>query len=215
RRRHTRFSRDWSSDVCSSDLPCGVGDRETADRHAQGERIERHRLDGGLATERVGQAGFELRPKQRRYREPGREEEEREREDGPREPPRPAAARGPEFGCCSAVVHRDACGARGATPGALHGLPILRAAARAVEGARSARSRYGVVRMIDASIVPSALRDRSTLVVPPLRPVIVVSTTPSAPRYRSTLCVFPFGPVVVRSTRPSAPRLRSTVVTPP
>src|SRR5690606_39325467 len=23
RRRHTRFSRDWSSDVCSSDLPCG------------------------------------------------------------------------------------------------------------------------------------------------------------------------------------------------
>src|SRR5690606_39638145 len=28
RRRHTRFSRDWSSDVCSSDLvvlPCGAG----------------------------------------------------------------------------------------------------------------------------------------------------------------------------------------------
>src|SRR6266511_2380582 len=24
RRRHTRFSRDWSSDVCSSDLPCGA-----------------------------------------------------------------------------------------------------------------------------------------------------------------------------------------------
>src|SRR5690606_22488317 len=24
RRRHTRFSRDWSSDVCSSDLACGV-----------------------------------------------------------------------------------------------------------------------------------------------------------------------------------------------
>src|SRR5690606_40305338 len=23
RRRHTRFSRDWSSDVCSSDLPIG------------------------------------------------------------------------------------------------------------------------------------------------------------------------------------------------
>src|SRR5690606_39880605 len=23
RRRHTRFSRDWSSDVCSSDLACG------------------------------------------------------------------------------------------------------------------------------------------------------------------------------------------------
>src|SRR5215475_10517147 len=25
RRRHTRFSRDWSSDVCSSDLPPAVG----------------------------------------------------------------------------------------------------------------------------------------------------------------------------------------------
>src|SRR5690606_39855324 len=24
RRRHTRFSRDWSSDVCSSDLPSGA-----------------------------------------------------------------------------------------------------------------------------------------------------------------------------------------------
>src|SRR6266511_5957634 len=26
RRRHTRFSRDWSSDVCSSDLPGSVGE---------------------------------------------------------------------------------------------------------------------------------------------------------------------------------------------
>src|SRR5207249_7252289 len=25
RRRHTRSKRDWSSDVCSSDLPCWVG----------------------------------------------------------------------------------------------------------------------------------------------------------------------------------------------
>src|SRR5690606_41190961 len=32
RRRHTRFSRDWSSDVCSSDLPprAGYGDRDRA-----------------------------------------------------------------------------------------------------------------------------------------------------------------------------------------
>src|SRR5690606_40800669 len=28
RRRHTRFSRDWSSDVCSSDLDEGAGDRQ-------------------------------------------------------------------------------------------------------------------------------------------------------------------------------------------
>src|SRR5690606_40878271 len=27
RRRHTRFSRDWSSDVCSSDLQLGARDR--------------------------------------------------------------------------------------------------------------------------------------------------------------------------------------------
>src|SRR5207302_8267173 len=27
RRRHTRFSRDWSSDVCSSDLGCGSAKR--------------------------------------------------------------------------------------------------------------------------------------------------------------------------------------------
>src|SRR5690606_39667193 len=34
RRRHTRFSRDWSSDVCSSDL-----------RIAERERLEKERLD--------------------------------------------------------------------------------------------------------------------------------------------------------------------------
>src|SRR6185503_20679961 len=36
RRRHTRCSRDWSSDVCSSDLPVGVwndrGQRQEFDR---------------------------------------------------------------------------------------------------------------------------------------------------------------------------------------
>src|SRR5690606_40839990 len=34
RRRHTRFSRDWSSDVCSSDLPTGIPTAwaEAADR---------------------------------------------------------------------------------------------------------------------------------------------------------------------------------------
>src|SRR6266511_3875588 len=33
---HTRFSRDWSSDVCSSDL-CGC---EGVDRHAHGLQLE-------------------------------------------------------------------------------------------------------------------------------------------------------------------------------
>src|SRR5256884_2618075 len=32
RRRHTRCSRDWSSDVCSSDLPLGVGHVTDAER---------------------------------------------------------------------------------------------------------------------------------------------------------------------------------------
>src|SRR5690606_40788620 len=38
RRRHTRFSRDWSSDVCSSDL------QEDADHVGQHQRSE-HRYD--------------------------------------------------------------------------------------------------------------------------------------------------------------------------
>src|SRR5690606_20638772 len=33
-RRHTRFSRDWSSDVCSSDLGAGDGERRLACRPA-------------------------------------------------------------------------------------------------------------------------------------------------------------------------------------
>src|SRR2546422_4822059 len=35
RRRHTRCSRDWSSDVCSSDLPGGMGEAGPAD-HSHG-----------------------------------------------------------------------------------------------------------------------------------------------------------------------------------
>src|SRR5690606_12969831 len=35
RRRHTRFSRDWSSDVCSSDLPSGGSGRPARARAPQ------------------------------------------------------------------------------------------------------------------------------------------------------------------------------------
>src|SRR5690606_19354070 len=44
RRRHTRFSRDWSSDVCSSDLMPDVDGRTVA--------VERtlHDLDGAIDT---------------------------------------------------------------------------------------------------------------------------------------------------------------------
>src|SRR5690606_39481963 len=36
RRRHTRFSRDWSSDVCSSDLAQAVKDLEEAAQRTSG-----------------------------------------------------------------------------------------------------------------------------------------------------------------------------------
>src|SRR3712207_8519261 len=48
RRRHTRYWRDWSSDVCSSDL---VGDDDGADPRPRGRRP----LDG--LDHRVEQAG--------------------------------------------------------------------------------------------------------------------------------------------------------------
>src|SRR5690606_40971486 len=56
RRRHTRFSRDWSSDVCSSDLwPRAERDpelhqpsaRRPAQRHAAGGRVREEASGGG------------------------------------------------------------------------------------------------------------------------------------------------------------------------
>src|SRR5690606_13723076 len=47
RRRHTRFSRDWSSDVCSSDLAKWLAETETERGHA-GAAI------GFLVTQRPG-----------------------------------------------------------------------------------------------------------------------------------------------------------------
>src|SRR5205809_4345455 len=53
RRRHTRCSRDWSSDVCSSDLRVAreLGDREGLrhggpGRRRKGDRIHRHATRG-------------------------------------------------------------------------------------------------------------------------------------------------------------------------
>src|SRR5690606_23736380 len=45
RRRHTRFSRDWSSDVCSSDLLVGV--------YEQQRRLLRHRDEGERVRHRA------------------------------------------------------------------------------------------------------------------------------------------------------------------
>src|SRR5690606_39447273 len=59
RRRHTRFSRDWSSDVCSSDLfltALADGDAETAARLAAAESNE------PLLTDEVLARSLELAP---------------------------------------------------------------------------------------------------------------------------------------------------------
>src|SRR5690606_41013327 len=39
RRRHTRFSRDWSSDVCSSDLKTGTAAAEVETAEKQGYKL--------------------------------------------------------------------------------------------------------------------------------------------------------------------------------
>src|SRR5690606_1622022 len=45
RRRHTRFSRDWSSDVCSSDLVTGVTLHRLAGEYDTGAIIDVRRMD--------------------------------------------------------------------------------------------------------------------------------------------------------------------------
>src|SRR5215510_15906607 len=59
RRRHTRWPRDWSSDVCSSDLPPrrGLPDRPAAApvRGGRGGR-ERRRRGGRSEERRVGKS---------------------------------------------------------------------------------------------------------------------------------------------------------------
>src|SRR5690606_29605945 len=45
RRRHTRFTRDWSSDMCSSDLPGAPGDERL--QHAPQGRVVKALVTGG------------------------------------------------------------------------------------------------------------------------------------------------------------------------
>src|SRR5579872_6504803 len=60
RRRHTRCGRDWSSDVCSSDLPPSPGDRLQAAAGGGGaegaDDDEHHHHGGGDETEYPGGA---------------------------------------------------------------------------------------------------------------------------------------------------------------
>src|SRR5204863_1484733 len=61
RRRHTRSLRDWSSDVCSSDLGRAVGPLEVVDPDAEDDdlRVGRHLLLGGFEDRgRVSQDAF-------------------------------------------------------------------------------------------------------------------------------------------------------------
>src|SRR5690606_39941841 len=51
RRRHTRFSRDWSSDVCSSDLG-GVASHLVCGHHAAHDALE-HEMADWLGTPRA------------------------------------------------------------------------------------------------------------------------------------------------------------------
>src|SRR5690606_39370134 len=46
-RRHTRFSRDWSSDVCSSDLTAEGQEREQPGAQEEPRRGDRSRARGG------------------------------------------------------------------------------------------------------------------------------------------------------------------------
>src|SRR5690606_40193914 len=67
RRRHTRFSRDWSSDVCSSDLSQDKDKRDAEDlpraktpidpNAGQGPRAES--VDSGTAGELLDQRGMQ------------------------------------------------------------------------------------------------------------------------------------------------------------
>src|SRR5690606_3689718 len=56
RRRHTRFSRDWSSDVCSSDLQV-VADRKAGTLRAERQQRGEDRDADHVGPEDAGEAG--------------------------------------------------------------------------------------------------------------------------------------------------------------
>src|SRR2546426_9337828 len=69
RRRHTRLQGDWSSDVCSSDLPGGVGIRNSASNSGHSPlRGLGGGLGGGLGDASPARRGSRSRPPLRRPR---------------------------------------------------------------------------------------------------------------------------------------------------
>src|SRR5579884_169516 len=84
RRRHTRWPRDWSSDVCSSDLPRRLPEEDEGDRHrderrsaedhrhARGSRLPDRDRDEDLRGARGECAREEERPRRREMQAAGR-----------------------------------------------------------------------------------------------------------------------------------------------
>src|SRR5690606_40321725 len=75
RRRHTRFSRDWSSDVCSSDLIVEFSDDAILTKNLDGIITSwnrgAERLFGYTAQETMGRSVTMLIPAERTDEEPG------------------------------------------------------------------------------------------------------------------------------------------------
>src|SRR3989442_6867328 len=67
RRRHTRCGRDWSSDVCSSDLSCSSSEREAALKRAEEEQLAklveaaRQKAEREVAAKRADERSEERR----------------------------------------------------------------------------------------------------------------------------------------------------------
>src|SRR5947209_10086804 len=62
RRRHTRYWRDWSSDVCSSDLGASAVGGDIAQVLIQNRLVgARNRMTGGRPVDQVGRLGMQNR----------------------------------------------------------------------------------------------------------------------------------------------------------
>src|SRR5699024_11577325 len=74
RRRHTRSKRDWSSDVCSSDLPCSRSPPRVRGKVSDMERIAGIR---GITPARAGKRQASCGQRSRRRDHPRARSEER------------------------------------------------------------------------------------------------------------------------------------------
>src|SRR5690606_40304366 len=70
RRRHTRFSRDWSSDVCSSDLRRTSGKRKT---RREAVPLEPERIVRPTPPRRIGEKAYSIDHQRSEERRVGKE----------------------------------------------------------------------------------------------------------------------------------------------